>query len=155
MNFCVTILILKMAENRQHFGILCFTISRKVKMQMKCKKEKLCTVCGEGAVTDWTYQKWFAKFRAGDFLLDEAPQWVRPAKVNSYQIETLIKNNQRSTTWEIANILKISKLIKLLVKMKKLSFIFRKKLNGHFVLPNTWLSVFTHKFFAKTLSISL
>ena len=70
-------------------------------------------------------------------MLDKAPQWVRPAKVNSYQIETLIKNNQRSTTWEIANILKISKLIKLLVKMKKLSFIFRKKLNGHFVLPNT------------------
>ena len=64
---------------------------------------------GEGAVTDQTCQKWFAKFRAGDFLLDDAPQWGRPVEVDSDQIETLIENNQCYTTWEIADILKISK----------------------------------------------
>ena len=53
-------------------------MSREVKMQMKCKKEKLCTVCGEGAVTDQMYQKWFAKLHAGDFFLDDAPQSGRP-----------------------------------------------------------------------------
>ena len=25
-------------------------------------QKKICAVCGEGAVTDWTCQKWFAKF---------------------------------------------------------------------------------------------
>ena len=25
------------------------------------KKKKICAVCGEGAVTDGVYQKWFAK----------------------------------------------------------------------------------------------
>ena len=30
----------------------------------------MCAVCGEGAVTDQMCQKWFAKFRAGHFLLD-------------------------------------------------------------------------------------
>ena len=25
-------------------------------------KKKFCAVCGEGAVTDWTCQKWFMKF---------------------------------------------------------------------------------------------
>ena len=37
--------------------------------------------------------------------------------VDSDQIETLIENNQYYTTWKIADILKISKSIKLLVKM--------------------------------------
>ena len=49
---------------------------------------------GGGAVTDQTCQKWFAKFHAGDFLLDDAPWSGRPDEVDSDQIETLIENNQ-------------------------------------------------------------
>ena len=39
-------------------------------MQLK-RKKKICAVYGEGAVTDWTCQKWFVKFHAGDFSLDD------------------------------------------------------------------------------------
>ena len=60
-------------------------------------------------MTDRTCQKWFAKFCAGDFLLDDAPQTGRPVEVDSNQIETLIKNNQCYTSREIVDILKISK----------------------------------------------
>ena len=74
-----------------------------------------------------TCRKCFANFRAGDFLLDDAPWWGRPVEIESDQIETLIENNQCYTMWEIANILKISKSIKLLVKMKKCVFYFREK----------------------------
>ena len=74
-------------------------------MQLKCTK-KICAVYGEGAVTDRTR---FAKFRAGDFSLDDAPQSGRPVEVDSDQIETKIENNQCYATWEIADILKISK----------------------------------------------
>ena len=42
------------------FGVLCFFISRKVKTQLKNKK-KICAVCGEGAMTEQTCQKWFVK----------------------------------------------------------------------------------------------
>ena len=49
---------------------------------------------GEDAVTDQTCQKWFAKFHAGDFSLDDAPQSGRPVEVDSNQIETLTENNQ-------------------------------------------------------------
>ena len=35
--------------------------------------KNICAVYGEGAVSDWTSQKWFAKFLAGDFLLYDAP----------------------------------------------------------------------------------
>ena len=53
--------------------------------------------------------KWFAKFRAADFLLDDAPWLGRPVEVDSDQIETITENNQRYTRQEIADILKISK----------------------------------------------
>ena len=63
--------------------------------------------------------KWFAKFYAGDFSLDDAPWLDRPVEVYNDQIETLIENNQHYTMWKIANILKISKSINLLVKKEK------------------------------------
>ena len=56
-------------------------------------QKKICAVCGEGAVTNQTCQKWFAKFCAGDFLLDDAPWSGRPVEVDSDQIKTLIENN--------------------------------------------------------------
>ena len=71
--------------------------------------KKISAVYGEDAVTDQTCQNWFAKFRAGDFSLDDAPWSGRPVEVDSDKIETLIENNQRYTKWELANILKISK----------------------------------------------
>ena len=42
----------------------------------------------------------------------------------------------RSQLWETANILKISKSIKLLLKMKNMSFLLWKKHNGLFGQPN-------------------
>ena len=72
-------------------------------------QKKICAVYGEGAVTDRTYQKWFVKFSAGDFLLDDAPRLGRPVEVDRDQIETLIENNQHYTTREIVNLLKIPK----------------------------------------------
>ena len=78
-------------------------------------------------MTDQMHQKWFAKFRAGDVLLDNAPWPGGPVELDCDQIETLIENNQCYSTWEIAGILKISKSIKLLVKMKKCVFYFTEK----------------------------
>ena len=53
--------------------------------------------------------KWFAKFCAGDFSLDDAPRSGRPVEVDSDQIETLTENDQCYTMRERADILKISK----------------------------------------------
>ena len=102
MNFCVAILILKMKGKKQHFRCIMLYYFKKGKSPTEMQKQ----IC---AVTDQTCQKWFAKFCAGDFSLDDAPQSGRPVEVDSDQIETLIENNQRYTTREIADILKISK----------------------------------------------
>ena len=77
---------------------------------------------GEGAVTDGTCLKWFANFCAGDFPVDHAPWLGRPAEVDSNQIEILIENNRHPTMWETADMLKISKSIKLLMKMNSVFY---------------------------------
>ena len=73
VNFCVVILILKMEEKKQHSWHIMLYYFKKGKNTIKTQK-KICAVYGEGAVTDQICQKWFAKFRAGDFSLDDAPQ---------------------------------------------------------------------------------
>ena len=90
---------------------------------------------GEGVVTDRMCQKWFEKFHAGDFSLDNAPWSGRSVEVDSNQIETLIESNQRYIMWEIADILKISKAIKLLVKMKNVSLFYGKSHTDVLVSP--------------------
>ena len=60
-----------MEEKKQHFQHIMFYYFKKGKNETETHK-KICAVYGEGAVTDRTCQKWFAKFRAGDFSLDGA-----------------------------------------------------------------------------------
>ena len=137
VNFCVAIFILKIEERKQLFWHILLHYFKKVKNATEMQK-KMCAVYGEGAVTDGMCQKWFMKkFNAGDFPLDDAPWFSRPTEVDSDQIKTLIENNQFYTRWEIADILKISKSIKLSVKMKNVSFVLQKKLNGLFGQPNS------------------
>ena len=70
-------------------------------------------------------QKWFTKFCAADSFLDNAPRSGRPVEVDSGQTQTLIENNQHYATWERTDMLRISKSIMLLVKMKNLYFILQ------------------------------
>ena len=54
-------------------------------------------------------QKWFVKFRAGDFSLDDAPQWGRQVEVGSNQIKNINWGQANYSMGEMANIFKISK----------------------------------------------
>ena len=60
----------------------------------------------------------------------------RPGEVDGDQIKILTENNQHYTTRDMSDTLKISKSIKLLVKMKNVSFILQKKPYGLFGQPN-------------------
>ena len=83
-------------------------IQLKVKMQLKHTK-RFVQCLEKGAITDQMCQKFFARFHAGDFSLDDAPQSGRPVEVDSDKIETIIENNQCYTMQGIADILRISK----------------------------------------------
>ena len=123
-----------MEENMQHFQHFMLYYFKKGKNASEMPKQ-ICAAYGEGTVTDQTCQKWFLMFHAGDFLLNDAPGLGRPVEADSDQIETLTENNQGYTTWETADILKKSKSVKVLVKMKNV-FYFMEKLNRLFGQPN-------------------
>ena len=76
-----------MEENMQHFWYFVLYYFKKGKNSIEMQK-KICAMYGEGAVTDQTCQKWFVKFCAGDFSLDDAPWLGRPVEVDRYQIKT-------------------------------------------------------------------
>ena len=102
-------LILQMEENTHYFWHIVLFISKGKNAVETPPPQRICAVYGEGAMTDRTCQKWFAKLRTRDFSLDQAPWSGRPVEVDSDQIKTLNKNNQHYTMWETADILKISK----------------------------------------------
>ena len=68
------------------------------------------------------------KVCARDFSLDnDVPQLGRPVEVDNDQIKKLIENNKHYIVQEIANIFKISKSTKVLVKLESVLFIYGKK----------------------------
>ena len=69
-------------------------------------------------------------------LGDNVPWLGIPVEVDSNQMQTLIESNQHYNTWEIADILKIIKSMKLLVKKRNVSFILWKKPYELFGQPN-------------------
>ena len=85
-------------------------------------------------LTDQMYQKWFVKFRAADFSLEDAPWLGTPVEVNSDH-GTLIENNQCYTTRGIANTQNIQ-INKVIGKNEKCVFYFMEKLNRLFGQPN-------------------
>ena len=76
------------------------------------------------------------RYHVGDFSLVNTSRLGSPVEADNDQIEALIENDQHYTTREIADILKISKSINLLVKMKNVSFILQKELNNIFGQSN-------------------
>ena len=50
VNFCAAILILKMEENKQHFWHIMVYYFKRGKNTTET--QKICAVCGEGAVTE-------------------------------------------------------------------------------------------------------
>ena len=55
-----------MEENMQHFQHIMLYYFKKGTNATQTHTQKICAVCGEGAVTDRMCQKWFTKFHAGD-----------------------------------------------------------------------------------------
>ena len=89
MNFCVAILILKGEEKSDSFSILYLItdISRKAKMQLKCKKRFVQWI--EKVL--WLIEHIKSGLRGFmlQISLNDAPQSGRPAEVDSKKIETL------------------------------------------------------------------
>ena len=118
----------------QHFRHIMLYYFKKGKNATEMQK-KICAVYGESAVADWMRMEkvlWLTEcVKSGSlsFVLEISRWTMLHAPVDQLKLTAINWDieNQHYTTWEIANILKMSKSIKLSVKMKNVSFIWQKK----------------------------
>jgi len=86
--------------------------------------KKICIVYGDSAIAKSTIRKWFTRFRNGNFDLEDRERSGRSVVVDDDQILTLIENNSRHTTRDIAEILHISHM-SVIRHLKTLGYINR------------------------------
>ncbi|GFU96820.1 histone-lysine N-methyltransferase SETMAR, partial [Trichonephila clavipes] len=89
-----------MESDKQHFRHILLFYYRKGKNAVQARK-KLTDVYGEGLLTVRQCQNWFAKFRFGNFNVEDAPRSGRPVEADKAAIKALVDANRRITTREI------------------------------------------------------
>jgi histone-lysine N-methyltransferase SETMAR len=62
----------------------------------------ICSVYGDDAVSARTSQRWFERFRDGNFDLDDEERSGRPSELKSDELESLLQENPRQSTRELA-----------------------------------------------------
>lgn len=89
-----------MESDKQHLRHILLFYYRKGKNAVQARK-KLTDVYGEGVLTVRQCQNWFAKFRSGNFDVEDAPRSGRPVEADKDAIKALVDANRRITTREI------------------------------------------------------
>lgn len=70
--------------------------------------KKIYRLYGDDALTERVCQKWFAKFRSGNFSMNDASRSGRSTEIESDDIKAIVDVNPTQTVREIATRLKIS-----------------------------------------------
>ncbi|XP_047362644.1 histone-lysine N-methyltransferase SETMAR-like [Vespa velutina] len=96
-----------MESNNQHFRHILLFYYRKGKNAVQARK-KLTDVYGQVVLTVRQCQNWFAKFRSGNFDVEDAPCFGRSVEADKETIKALVDANPRITTHEISERLNLS-----------------------------------------------
>jgi len=87
-------------KNEHHRHILLFSFNN------GCKAAKaahdICTVYGDCAITERTAQKWFSRFRGGNFNLNDIERTGRPVLFDKKHLNKLLREDPQQTTRELA-----------------------------------------------------
>ena len=85
--------------------------------------EKICSVYGEGAITDRAVRNWFMKFRSRDTPLNDEPRSGNSPNLAAELLKSLVECNARQSTRELADKLNTSQsaICRHLEKMGKVS----------------------------------
>lgn len=88
-------------EKNSHFRhVLLFEFNRGVKAVEAARTIR--NVYGEAAITDRAAQKWFSRFRDGNFDLSDADRQGRTPNFDEERLDVLLHENPRQTTRELA-----------------------------------------------------
>ncbi|CAK9820139.1 Histone-lysine N-methyltransferase SETMAR [Anthophora quadrimaculata] len=74
----------------------------------KATAEKICSVYGEGLITDLAVRNWFIKFRSGDTTLKDEPRAGRLSDFDDNLLKAILEQNPRQSTRGIAERLNTS-----------------------------------------------
>lgn len=96
-----------MEINNVHYRHILLYYFKKGKRAADAHK-KICRVYGDDALTERVCQKWYAKFRSGNFDVNDAPRSGRPTEITSSDVKAIIEVNPSTTVREIATTLNIS-----------------------------------------------
>ena len=69
----------------------------------------ICAVYGENAFSSRTCRKWFRRFRAGNFCLEDEERSGRPPRTDEDKIRDHVEKSRSLTVQEMSNVLKIPK----------------------------------------------
>jgi histone-lysine N-methyltransferase SETMAR len=68
----------------------------------------ICSVYGDGILDERCCQRWFKRFREGDFCLEDKPRCGRPLEIDRDELEVLLEEDPRLSSVELAKQLSVS-----------------------------------------------
>ena len=86
---------------KQHFRHLLFFAFHQGQKAAEAAWD-ICMVYGEGVIGEFMARKWFAKFKNGNFDIDDTPRSRRPSEFNEDHLEALLKEESCQTSCELA-----------------------------------------------------
>ena len=90
-------------EKLEHFRhLLFFEVNRGAKTAEAVRN--ICAVYGDNAIGESTTRKWFSRFKEDRFDMDTT-RLGRPSGFDEYRLNTLIHNDSRQCTRELANMM--------------------------------------------------
>ena len=91
-------------EKLKHFRhILLFEIIRGAKAEEAARN--ICAVYGNSTIGESTARKWFSCFKEDRFDISDIPHSERPSGFDENSLNTLIHNDPRQCTRELANVM--------------------------------------------------
>ena len=85
----------------QHLRHLLFFVFHHGQKAAEASRD-ISNVHGEDVIGESAAQKWFAKFKNGDFELDDTPGSRRPTEFNEEHLKALLKEDGHQTSCELA-----------------------------------------------------
>ena len=85
---------------KQHFQHLLFFAFHQGQKAAEATWD-ICMVYGEGAIGESTARKWFAKFKNGNFDIDDMPCSGRPSEFDEDHLKALLKEESCKTSREL------------------------------------------------------
>ncbi|CAH2101384.1 unnamed protein product [Euphydryas editha] len=94
----------------------------------------LMEVYGKHALAERTCQKWFARFKDGDFCLEDEERPRQPKKFEDEELEALIDEDCCQTQKELAESLRVTQAA-ISKRLKAAGYIQSKNINGKAEYP--------------------